>query len=270
MSVSKNFCFTLNNYTEEQISHLDELDCQYIIYGKEVAPLTGTPHLQGFIVFNSSKRLKAAVKLLPGSHVSLAKGNSKQNIAYCSKEGKFTVRGEPPLSQGDSNRAKYDYCKILAAAKTGDVSSIPDEILFRHPKLVASHREFILTDTEEENLWYYGKTGCGKSRKARSENPGAYLKMCNKWWDGYAGQDTVIIEDFDKDHKCLCHHLKIWADRYCFPAEIKGHKLDIRPRRIIVTSNFSPEEIWEDEKDLEPILRRFKTVHFNNSLFVNN
>lgn len=60
------------------------------------------------------------------------------------------------------------------------------------------------------------------------------------------------------------YNLKIWGDRYAFMAEVKGGSLLIRPKKIVVTSNYHPREIWEDSSTLEPILRRYKIVHFQS------
>ena len=52
-----------------------------------------------------------------------------------------------------------------------------------------------------------------------------YPKQLNKWWNGYDGQDYVLIEEFDRDFKCSGYLLKIWTiwtDRYPLLAEIKG------------------------------------------------
>lgn len=68
--------------------------------------------------------------------------------------------------------------------------------------------------------------------------------MMNKWWDGYRGQDVVILDDITPDHACLCYHLLIWSDHYSFNAEVKGGSVNIRPRIIIVTSNYTIEEVF--------------------------
>ncbi len=69
--------------------------------------------------------------------------------------------------------------------------------------------------------WILGPTGIGKSYTARSENPGFFDKPINKWWDGYRGEEVVIVDDVDLHHKeWIGEKLKRWADRYSFPAEL--------------------------------------------------
>ena len=53
----------------------------------------------------------------------------------------------------------------------------------------------------------------------------------NKWWDGYEGEDVVIIEEWSPDDKLSLQNLKEWADKWPFGAERKGGYMIIRPRR---------------------------------------
>lgn len=85
------FIFTHNNYTPDDERRISELAASssviYCTYGRELAPTTGTPHLQGYIVFAQRRRIGGVRRDLVGSHVELARGNPEQCKTYCHKDG---------------------------------------------------------------------------------------------------------------------------------------------------------------------------------------
>ena len=95
------------------------------------------------------------------------------------------------------------------------------------------------------------------------------LKKKNKWWCNYTGQDTVVIEEADpKNMEHLADRLKVWADRYPFPGEIKGGRIEDPTTQGHCNSNYTPEECFPNSNDLEPILRRFKVVNLEPILLL--
>ena len=146
------------------------------------------------------------------------------------------------------------------AVRDGDVK-IEDYPKLKHALDLysATTNEYHDLDTLD-NYWIVGPPGTGKSHYARRTYPEHYDKPLNKWWDDYKHQGTVILDDFDENHACLGSHLKRWADKYPFTAEVKGGATRLRPLRIVVTSNYTIDQIWKDQTTREAIGRRFKQM----------
>lgn len=243
------------------------MNCAYMVFGYERGD-EGTPHLQGYVHFANAKTLSAVKKMMPRAHLEIRKGTVDQAVAYCIKDGDYEEYGKKPLSQkekGDNNKRRYE--EAFLAAKEGRMDDIPADLLTRHYATYQKIREDSIQKPSPLNLldneWRVGPTGTGKSRSAHELYPQAYIKKANtKWWDGYIDQEVVIIDDFDKYHVQLGYELKIWLDHYPFFAERKGGSALIRPKKIIITSNYYPEDIWDDSKTLEPIMRRVNVIQF--------
>lgn len=103
---AKKWCFTLNNYTAEDVEYLKCSNvplCQIIMFQSEIGE-EGTPHLQGWVEFQTKKRPMSVFKENNKIHWELMKGSVQDSIDYCSKTDTYT--GEVRFSRG----ADFPYC----------------------------------------------------------------------------------------------------------------------------------------------------------------
>jgi hypothetical protein len=265
---SRGWVFTLNNYTDEQYQTIWEQSepyATYIIIGKEVGA-SGTPHLQGYLEMRNAKTMRAVKNLLatPQIHLEPRRGTVKQAADYCKKDGSFQERGTLPTS---ANAGTNDWAEVIRLAEIGDLQTLkanyPRHYLtyYRTIMCIRAHNCHILNELTNE--WWHGPTGTGKSRKAWTDFPEHFAKPVNKWWDGYSGEEVVVIEEWQPDNSMTAAKLKVWADRYPFPAEVKGGTIkQIRPAKLIVTSNYTIDQCFPKSADAEPLKRRFREVLF--------
>ncbi len=266
----RGWCFTLNNYTDAQYEQLRSVECKYLVVGKEVGE-SGTPHLQGYVYFENALRFDTVKGRLPGEpHIEAQRGSNEQAIAYCKKDAAFEEFGEPPMSQkrkGELNAERWALAKRQAIE--GKSEDIDPQIYIQHYSsirgIMRDHPQDVADADDVTGVWIYGVAGVGKSRYARENYPKAYLKAMNKWWDGYRGEENVILDDVDPSHSTwIGKFIKDWTDRYAFPAEIKGFMIKIRPKKFIITSQYSIDQIWQDEETRAAVSRRCHVIHMPN------
>lgn len=257
----RNFVFTINNWEEDDISRLMSLDPKYLVYGKEKGE-NGTPHLQGYMELPKPVSFQTVQKTLKKrAHIESRKGTALEAATYCKKDGEFIEVGTI------SNPGKRsDLLSFVAAAKEERPTKkrLIEEFTSTYARYPRFCESVISTYHPPPSMqvldfyWFHGETGTGKSRTAREENPGAYIKNLNKWWDNYDNEDCIIIDEWHPElENSLGPHLKRWADHYPFQAEVKGGTMFIRPKKIIVTSNYTLFECFLQPQNYRPLERRF-------------
>ncbi len=88
------WCFTINNPRPTDM--IDPELVAYMIVGHEIAPDTGTAHIQGYCRLKTKIRHATMVALLPRAHITAANGSDWQNHVYCPKDKEFTEWGKIP------------------------------------------------------------------------------------------------------------------------------------------------------------------------------
>lgn len=152
MSLAKRWCFTLNNPTDDELflhsvhgesvtAEPDDSEFSYFIFGQETGE-NGTPHLQGFFILRSKRRLNQ-IKALPGfarAHLEVARGSPKQAADYCKKDGNFSEFGVLPAGAGNASsfEALREWVKTQDPAPTlTDVWEVFPALAGRYPRAVS-------------------------------------------------------------------------------------------------------------------------------------
>lgn len=117
----RHWCFTVNNYTEDDFAGLSGLEpkYKYIVCGKEVGE-SGTPHLQGFVSFANPIKATTLHRWFNNRGHWLVARNPLAAATYCKKEGNFVEFGIPPAEKHKGQGKRCDLEALRDAINEGE------------------------------------------------------------------------------------------------------------------------------------------------------
>lgn len=210
--------------------------CRYICWGIEKCPTTGKQHWQGFIIFaGRTHKMPAAKRIINGGdgcHLEPRRGSRQEARDYCRKDGEFTERGlfdaltkeqlfRQPIEFLKENHPEF-YCRYYKG-------------LERLQPKGNKHRE-----VEIHVRW--GKPRTGKTRYVMEMDSVYKWDHPFKWFDGYEGEEILLIDDYKKGDIARGLLLQI-LDGYRMKLEIKGSHTWALWKKVYITSNSEPR-IW--------------------------
>jgi len=292
---SRGWLITINNPTEADWSQFSMLDTRYTCANLEIAPTTGTLHLQGFVYFHNAHSQSSLKKAVPRARLDVVTRDhdAGQCAEYCLKgddtecpflmwpqwakdcgPDKFPYEFGDPPEQGRRLDLESIAQAFLASDEERFAQDYPAQYV-RNFRGLRALREVLDHHRDPTYppmcFWFWGASGTGKTRRAFSfagiakkahdsespeENRGStYWKNNTKWWDGYNQELTVIIDDFDASKWDFRDLLNLF-DRYPLTVERKGGAAKIRSEYFIITCEHPPSQYWEGNQ-LNQITRRF-------------
>jgi len=247
----------------------------------------GTPHMQGYAEFNTSVALSHLRNWNGRGHYETRKGTQFDAIKYCLKDflnetGAAVFPYDGTLENLEAfglvsygldksqdiptlllllEKKKMSKLTVLKGlidegASEKEIADYDFDTWCRSHRALQAYRLLCVAprNWEMEVIVIYGPTGTGKSRLCNEEFPGCYWKQRGKWWDNYASQDVVVLDEF---YGWLQWDVLLrLCDRYPLLVETKGGQMQFSSKTIVFTSNTLPKEWYKTDVYFDAFIRR--------------
>ncbi|AKV62252.1 putative replication initiation protein [Petrochirus diogenes giant hermit crab associated circular virus] len=154
----RRYCITINNESDNKriLGLFLEDGIKKGVIGVETAPTTGTKHLQGYIEYPTQRDWSSIKKVCPNAHIEAAKGTSRQNYEYCTKEGNFVVHGH--FETGKRKRRDYSLSEYVKQVLQDELPN--DSTFIRNYEKIQTHAK--LVSSRQEKVRLFGELSCCK------------------------------------------------------------------------------------------------------------
>lgn len=288
MSRGKYWCFTVNNYTDEEERLVRGLEqderITYLVCGREEGE-TGTPHLQGYLELGGRLRLRQ-LKQLPGlqrGHFELRRGTQAQAATYCKKAEDFFEFGTPTtVTAGQRNDLKGACEAIKAGATASELWASHTSTMVKYHaglKLAITalqpkrqRRTFPLTDYPWHPLVFgrgsvviCGPSGIGKTSYIRSLYPDYLWVSHMDDLTSFEDHEGIIFDDMSFTHlpRTAQIHLLDYDDDRSIHVRYQTAKIPAGTQKFFLTNT---EYIFDLED--KAIARRVEVIRLEGTYVV--
>ena len=270
------YLVTINNYTQLEIDKIerymnDMKTMKYAVIGWETAPTTGTPHIHVYFHWVSSKSFTQMKKKFPRGDIRRCRGTPAQVSKYCKKDGTFKEVGDVPTS---GKRTDIDHIRdvlqetcsmadVVQCARSAQAVAVAEKWIQYHepPRKWKTHVK-----------WFYGESGSGKTYAAVEQLGEDYYEVPSngKWFQGYDAHENCLIDDIRDTFMEFADFLKFIYNNK-FRVEYKGSSRQWKPKFLIITCPYHPEELWKNHENKYQLLRRIDEIrHFDGRYLEEN
>jgi len=275
MSRAKYWCFTENEEPDAlRATLLEEGLPAGITYVCGQLESAGHRHFQGYVELEARQRVPwLKHNLSPTAHFEVRHGDQDQAIDYTRKEDETTIEGtwiELGEPTDERKGKRNDLLDVKAMLDDGSsMVDVADQHFGSFVRYAKSFDRYVQMKQPRRDIniapiveVHFGPPGVGKTALAWTRYPELYTKSPkNKWWDGYVGQDTVLLDDFKAWFPWS--YLMQLLDRYPMQVETKGGFVHMRATRFIITCNVHPAQWYHSDKCPFEALARRVTEYFD-------
>jgi len=226
---------------------------------------SGTVHLQGYLELGVPKRLKA-IKQIPGlekAHFERRLGTREQARDYCRKADS---RERGPFEHGNwdvgGQGRRSDLASVVESVKAGKtLKEVSEEFptqMIKYHRGITVLRNLTLGTRNWKSMvtLLYGAPGVGKSHwcsVSTEEKSVCWLPALKRdavWFDGYDGQEILIVDDYrgEIEFSMLLRLL----DKFPLQVPVKGGFSQMLAKEIWITTNMDPRS-WYNYSESKPI-----------------
>jgi hypothetical protein len=257
----RRFCFTLNNWTEEEHTALVSFGkkrCKYWIIGKEIGEKNGVPHLQGYMEMNGDKKIRfsALKKICRRMNFRECDGDKESNVVYCSKDKEFI---------------EWERERVLTLKEQleKELLSEYDGVIWKEwqQKIIEAVKE--APDARTVNWYWEPKGNVGKSYLYNYLSVKYNCIICDGTKENIFNQCLKMIEDEKKRPEIIILNiprngyvnyrvLEQLKDRVIYSGKYEGGKVVLPKLHLYVFGNEGPEydQLSEDRWNVQYIIHQ--------------